>query len=228
MKWRGGTTWTWPLGCGSIRGSVMGGRTRMRSRPGKSCGPASTTKAPGGQTILTAYPAVKRPLHHVSGRRAGESLAVAPAGPDGPGRHGDLPPRSGQYRAAGPFQPRRATLREDAGRLQRQGRRRLSEIIAGVSATDLRHRRTAGNQRRVSAGTVARRCQTLGPNRRGACPAGVERPPRADAVGRGENPGAARLRVERMVGHALRFLRETLGVVLPTTTGSVGGEQAVR
>ena len=29
-------------------------------------------------------------------------------------------------------------------------------------------------------------------------------------------------------GNALRFLRETLGVVLPTTTGSVGGEQAVR
>ena len=39
---------------------------------------------------------------------------------------------------------------------------------------------------------------------------------------------ALRLRLERMVWNALRFLRETLGVVLPTTTGSVAGEQALR
>ena len=93
-------------------------------------------------------------VHQLSCNGAGEGLAVALAGREGSGRHGDLPPRSGQYRAAGPFQPRRATLRADDGRLQRQRRSRLSEIIAGVSPTDPRHRRTAGNQRRVPAGDV--------------------------------------------------------------------------
>ncbi len=51
----------------------------------------------------------------------------------------------------------------------------------------------------------------------------VERPSRADAVGNGQDPAAARLRLERMVGDAFRLLCETLGIVLSATTRGVGG-----
>jgi alpha-N-acetylglucosaminidase len=57
-------------------------------------------------------------LHHIPCDGAGENVEVAAAGPEGSGRHGDLPPRSGQYRAAGPFQPCRATLRANDRRVQ--------------------------------------------------------------------------------------------------------------
>ena len=92
MKWRGGTMWTWPLGCGSIRGSVMGGK--------RGCGvglanPADRHLQPRHRRTDHPHrlPSRGASVHQVSCNGAGESLAVAPAGREGSGRHGDVPPR---------------------------------------------------------------------------------------------------------------------------------------
>ena len=182
----------------------------------------------GGQTILTAFPAVRAPVHHVSCNGAGESLAVAPAGrrriwaarrptatiwsisrgrPFPTTRGNSTRGRMAAYNAKDAAAYRKSSqeflqLIYDIDELLATN----DEFLLGTWLEDAK-RWGQTDAERARLEWNARRVLTLWGT---------------------EDPGAARLRLERMVGNALRFLRETLGVVLPTTTGSVGGEQAVR